>query len=301
MSPFFRRSLVRASLPLLGLVIALPLQAADTLEKIRQTKTITLGNREAARPFSYLDAEKKPVGYSLELCQRVVESVKKELKLAELRVNYVTLSGAERIPKLQDGTVDLECGSTTNTKARQQKVDFSYTIFVAGMKILSADSALQQPDALAGKKVAISKGTTSEKLFTELRDSEIASMQLVTYPSNADAMKALQSGAVAAFPQDDVLLTGMLAGQADAKRFRLTESYLSIEPYAIMVRKGDDKLLAIVDRTLQQLYTSGEINTIYNRWFETDALKVPMSRLLRESIARPTKEAGIARVLGYTL
>lgn len=275
--------------------------AEDTLDKIRQTRTITLGNREAARPFSYLDADKKPVGYSVDLCLRVVETLRKELKMPDLKVKYVTLSGAERIPKLMDGTVDLECGSTTNTKARQEKVDFSYTIFVAGMKILTADKGVTQPASLSGRKVALSKGTTSEKLFTQMRDAELGSMQLVSYPSNAEAFKALQSGQVVAFPQDDILLMGMLASAPDAQKYSLTDSYLSIEPYAIMVRKGDEALLSAVDRTLRGLYSSGQINAIYERWFENESIKLPMSRLLRDSFSRPTKEAGFARVLGHSL
>lgn len=285
----------------LSCLAIVPAVQADTLEKIRQTRSITLGNREAARPFSYLDADKKPVGYSVDLCLRVVDSLRKELKLPDLKVKYVTLSGAERIPKLLDGTIDLECGSTTNTKARQEKVDFSYTIFVAGMKMLTADNSVTQPTTLVGKKVALSKGTTSEKLFTQMRDAELTNMQLVTYPSNAEAMKALQAGQVAVFPQDDILLMGMLSTAPDAQRFHLTESYLSIEPYAIMVRKDDEALLSIVDHTLRQLYVSGQINAIYERWFNTESIKVPMSRLLRDSFSRPTKEAGFARVLGHSL
>ena len=285
---------------LLTLSAALPAHAADTLDKIRETRTITIGNREAARPFSFVE-NGQPTGYSIELCKRVADAVKKELKIADLKVNYVTVSGAERIPKLQDGSIDLECGSTTNTVARQQKVDFSYTIFVAGMKILSADPTLKTPEALRGKKVALSKGTTSEKLFQQLHDTAMKDMQLIVYPSNAEAFKALQSGAVAAFPQDDVLLSGMVAGQADAQKFKLSPNYLSVEPYGIMVRKGDARLLAIVDHTLQQIYTSGEINTIYGHWFDTATMQFPMTGLLRDAILRPGKDAGFARELGYTL
>jgi glutamate/aspartate transport system substrate-binding protein len=285
---------------LLTLAVALPAHAADTLDKIRETKTITIGNREAARPFSYVE-NGQPTGYSIELCKRVADAVKKELKIPDLKVNYHTVSGAERLPKLQDGSIDLECGSTTNTVARQEKVDFSYTIFVAGMKILSTDPALKSPESLRGKKVGLSKGTTSEKLFTQLHDSVFKDIQLVVYPNNAEAFKALQSGAVAAFPQDDVLLSGMVAGQPDAQKFKLSSNYLSVEPYGIMVRKGDARLLAIVDRTLQQIYDSGEINTIYGRWFDTATMKFPMSGLLRDAILRPGKDAGFARELGYTL
>lgn len=274
----------------------------DTFEKIRQTRTITIGNREAARPFSYLDDQKQPVGYSIELCLKAVEQLRKDLKMPDLKVQYVTVSGAERIPKLLDGTIDLECGSTTNTKSRQEKVAFSYTIFVAGMRLLTrTNSGVTGHAALAGKPVALSKGTTSEKLFTQLRDAEVGTMKLMQFPNNLEAVKALEAGTVAAFPQDDVLLTGLLSTRADASRYALVGDYLSVEPYAIMMRKSDDRLQAAVDKSLKQLYASGEINAIYEHWFNTDTLKLPMSRLLRDSIMRPSKEAGIARVLGYSL
>lgn len=277
-------------------------QSADTIDKIRQTKTVTIGNREVARPFSYLNEQKQPVGYAIDLCLKVVEQLRKELSMPDLKVRYVTLSGAERIPKLVDGTVDMECGSTTNTKARQEKVDFSYTYFIAGMKILvPRNSEVNGPQALAGKTVALSKGTTSEKLFTQLRDGEIGSMQLVQYPNNADALKALEEGKAAAFPQDDILLTGLVSIKPNRDDFKLTTSYLSVEPYGVMVRKGDARLLATIDRTLGGLFVSGEIVKIYNTWFNTDKLRIPMSRLLHDSIARPSKDPGVALLLGYAL
>ncbi|GAA5181522.1 glutamate/aspartate ABC transporter substrate-binding protein [Niveibacterium umoris] len=298
----FVRSTVGIAICLAAPLLHAESTAADTLEKIRQTHTITIGNREAARPFSFLNDQKQPVGYSIDLCLKAIDQIKKDLKLPELKVQYVTVSGAERIPKLQEGAIDIECGSTTNTKARQEKVDFSYTIFVAGMKLLTrTNSGVANHVALAGKPVALSKGTTSEKLFTQLRDSELGSMKLVQFPSNLDAIKALESGSVAAFPQDDVLLTGLLSTRADASRFALVGDYLSVEPYAIMVRKSDDRLLAIIDKSLKQIYASGEINAIYERWFNTETLKLPMSRLMRDSVMRPSKEPGIARVLGYSL
>ncbi|WP_417070680.1 amino acid ABC transporter substrate-binding protein [Niveibacterium terrae] len=285
-------------LPSLGAVAATP----DTLEKIRQTHQITLGTRDAARPFSYLDEQKKPVGYSVDLCLKAVEQIAKELKITDLKVNTVTVSGAERIPKLLDGTIDLECGSTTNTKVRQEKVDFSYTIFIAGMKIATrVDSGIAQPATLAGKTVALSRGTTSEKLFTQLRDSEIHSMKLQLFPNNTDAMKALLAGKVQAFAQDDVLLAGLLSTQGGGGKFAVVGDYLSIEPYAIMMRKGDTRLRSAVDRALTAVYSSGEINTIYKRWFATDKVKLPMSALLRDAVTRPSRDPGIARLLGYSI
>jgi glutamate/aspartate transport system substrate-binding protein len=286
------------TLPALSAGAATP----DTLDKIRQTHQITLGTRDAARPFSYLDEQKNPVGYSVDLCMKAVEQIRKELKIADLKVNTVTVSGAERIPKLLDGTIDLECGSTTNTKLRQEKVDFSYTIFIAGMKIATrAGSGITQPSTLAGKTIALSKGTTSEKLFTQLHDSEIHSMKLQLFPNNTEAMKALLAGKVEAFAQDDVLLAGLLSAQGGSGKFAVVGDYLSIEPYAIMMRKGDTRLRSVVDKALTTLYSSGEINAIYKRWFATERMKLPMSGLLRDAITRPSRDPGIARLLGYSI
>lgn len=286
----------------IAMLAGLPAHAADTLERIRQTQTVIIGNRESARPFSFVDEQKQPAGYSVELCQRVVERLRKDLKLPNLKAQYVTVSGPERIPKLTAGAIDMECGSTTNTKARQAQVDFSYTMFVAGMKILSrADAGVTDAQSLGNKAVALSKGTTSEKLFGQLKDSEQRGMQLQVFSSNADAFKALATGKVSAFPQDDVLLMGMISNLPDKNRYVLSSDYLSVEPYAIMVRKGDTEFLSEIDKALADMYKSGEINKIYDRWFNTGAMRVPMSSLLKEAITHPAKDTGFAKILGYSL
>ena len=292
----------------LALCAVLPLSAlaqapapADTLTRIRDTRTITLGVREAARPFSYLNEQKQSVGYSVDLCLAAVEEIKRTLKLPDLKVNYKLVSGPERIPKLEAGEIDLECGSTTNTKARQDKVAFSYTIFVAGIRVLTPKGTkIDSVKDLIGLPVALSKGTTSEKLFTQLNANDIK-MDLQTFSSNGDAYKALKAGKVRAFPQDDSLLMGMAAFDNALDALGLSSAVLSVEPYAIMMRKGDTALGAIVDRTLGRLYASGEIETTYKKWFATDRLTINMSRLTRDSFVRPNKEAGVAMLLGYSI
>jgi glutamate/aspartate transport system substrate-binding protein len=191
---------------------ALAQGTGDTMAKIRSSKTIVLGVREAARPFSYLNEQKQPVGYSVDLCLNAVEEIKKELKLGELKVQYKLVSGPERIPKLLSGEIDLECGSTTNTRARQEKVDFSYTFFVASMRVLTPKN--MQVDSLKdlnGLNIALSKCTTSEKLFKQLESGELQQARLESYASNTEAYKALKDGKVRAFPQDDSLLIGLAA------------------------------------------------------------------------------------------
>lgn len=296
---------IASSLAILGLLFvssSVFAETPDSFARIRQTQTITIANREASRPFSFVDDKGQASGYSVELCQRVVERMRKDPKLRNLKVQYVTVSGAERIPKIKSGEADMECGSTTNTKARQEQVGFSYTIFVAGMKILTRkNSGISDVHSLTNATVALSKGTTSEKLFTQLRAQELGSTVLKTYNSNTEALKALQGGAAVAFPQDDVLLSGLLSTLPDRDQYSLTGDYLSIEPYAIMVRKDDNELRSFIDKTLSELYASGEINKIYEKWFNTASLQVPMSRLTREAFSRPASDSGFAKVLGYTL
>lgn len=282
-------------------VVALPVHAADTMAKIRETRTIVLGVREAARPFSFVNAQKQSVGYSVDLCLNAVDEIKRELKLSDIKVQYKLVTGPERIPKLLAGEIDLECGSTTNTQARQEKVDFSYTFFVAAMRVLTPkDVQVEAVKDLNGLQIALSKGTTSEKLFTQLAAGELQA-QLTTFNNNGEAYKALREGKVRAFPQDDSLLLGMAASDKALDSLNLSSLALSVEPYAVMVRKGDTGLLAAVDRSLARLYASGEINALYDKWFKTDALTIKMGRLTRDSFTRPNKQAGVAMLLGYSI
>ena len=292
----------RAALLAAAAVVAtLPAHAADTMAKIRETRTIVLGVRESARPFSFVNAQKQSVGYSVDLCLNAVDEIKRELKLADIKVQYKLVTGPERIPKLVAGEIDLECGSTTNTMARQEKVDFSYTFFVAAMRVLtSKDLQVEAVKDLNGMPIALSKGTTSEKLFTQLAGGELQA-QLTTYASNVEAYKALREGKVRAFPQDDSLLLGLAAADKALDSLNLSGLALSVEPYAVMVRKGDTALLAAVDRSLARLYSSGEINALYDKWFKTEALTIKMGRLTRDSFARPNKQAGVAMLLGYSI
>ncbi|KQV90458.1 amino acid ABC transporter substrate-binding protein [Rhizobacter sp. Root1221] len=288
----------------LALSLALPAFAeapADTLTRVRETRTITLGVREASRPFSFQNEQKQSVGYSVDLCLAAVDEIKRTLKLPELKVNYKVVSGSERIPKLESGEIDLECGSTTNTKARQEKVAFSYTIFVAGIRVLvPKGTKVDSVKDLAGLPVALSKGTTSEKLFNQLNASDVK-MQLQTYANNTEAYKALKDGKVRAFPQDDSLLLGLASYDNALDTLGLSSVALSVEPYAIMMRKGDTALGAVVDRSLSRLYTSGEIDALYKKWFSTERLTIQMSKLTRDSFTRPNKEAGVAMLLGYSI
>jgi glutamate/aspartate transport system substrate-binding protein len=274
----------------------------DTLARIKDTRSITLGVREASVPFSFLNEQKQSVGYSVELCLAAVDEIKSQLKLPELTVKYTVVSAAERIPKLLAGEIDLECGSTTNTKARQEKVDFSYTFFVAGMRVMTRKGVvIDTVRDLNGMPVGVSKGTTSEKVFTQLQNGSDTKMTLTQYPNNLDAFKALRDGKVKAFPQDDALLLGIASREKALADFALSELALSVEPYAIMMRKNDSALGKMVDGALARLYQTGKINALYSKWFTNSTLSIPMSRFTRDSFTRPNREAGVAMLLGYSL
>lgn len=288
----------------LALCQSVPAQTGgdSTMKKIRSTGTIVLGVREAARPFSFVNAQKQSVGYSVDLCLNAVEEIKRELKLPDLKVQYKLVTGPERIPKLLGGEIDLECGSTTNTRARQEKVAFSYTFFVAAMRVLTPKAVVVETvKDLAGQPIALSKGTTSEKLFTQLAANELRGTPIQSFASNLDAYKALKEGKVRAFPQDDSLLLGLASNDKALDALALSDLALSVEPYAVMARQGDTALLAAVDRSLARLYASGEINALYAKWFATDALTIKMGRLTRDSFTRPNKEPGVAMLLGYSI
>jgi glutamate/aspartate transport system substrate-binding protein len=299
---FFFRSGALKLLVLLAATSAMQAQAADTLAKIRNSKVIVLGVRDSARPFSFLNEQKQSVGYSVDLCLNAVEEIKRELKLPDLKVQYKLVSGAERIPKLLSGEIDMECGSTTNTKARQEKVDFSYSFFVASMRVLTAKTlTVDAVKDLSGLPIALSKGTTSEKLFTQLGNGELKASEMQTFQNNDDAYKALKGGKVRAFPQDDSLLIGMASNDKALDVLQVSNLALSVEPYGVMVRKDDKALLAIIDHSLAQTFSSGEIDRLYNKWFTTSALTIKMGKLTRDSFTRPNKEPGVAMLLGYSI
>lgn len=303
MSPLSVHLLRATLIPFSLALAALPAQAAvDTMSKIRETRTIVLGVREAAAPFSFVNAQKQPVGYSVDLCMNAVEEIKRELKLPDIKVQYKPVSGPDRIPKLLAGEIDLECGSTTNTMARQEKVDFSYTFFVAGMRVLTSQSLhVDTVKDLQKQPVALTKGTTSEKLFRQLAEGELRDSKFTTYDNNSEAFKALKEGKVRAFAQDDSLLQGLVSNDKTIDTLSLSRLALSVEPYAVMARKGDTALLAAVDRSLAQLYASGEIHKLYDKWFNTSTLTIKMGRLTRDSFVRPNKQPGVAMVLGHSI
>jgi len=265
-----------------------PAAPVDTLKRIADTGEIRLGVREASVPFSFLDAQKQPQGYSVDLCLVVAEAIKKELKLKRLDVKYVPVSSTNRIPALLEGRIDLECGSTTNTRDRQKQVAFAYTTFVAGIKMLALKSSnIASIEDLRGKTVVVTKGTTSEKMLKQLNDERLLKLTILETTDHNESFKAVEEARAVAFPMDDVLLYGLISKAKRPDDFAVVGKYLSVEPYAIMMRKDEPQLEKIVDRALVDLFRSGEIRRIYAKWFATRELTVPLNQYLKEAFAVP--------------
>lgn len=240
---------------------------AGTLDKIKRTGTISLGYREASIPFSYIGDNRQPAGYSVELCQRVAESVKRQLGLADLKIAWVQVAPGNRMAKLVGGEIDLECGSTTNTLSRQEQVEFSLLTFADGGSLLMKSGAAMAGLAdMGGRKIGVVPGTTTEKNLQQSLARGNVKAETVKLKDHAEGLVAVVEGRVDAYASDRVILVGLVLGSGHRKDLRLSEDLYSYEPYALMMRKDDSAFRLAVNRELARLYRSGEIYAIYDRW-----------------------------------
>ena len=249
-----------------SLAFAQPVQS--TLEKIKATNTITMGYREASLPFSYVGDDKKPVGYAIDLCTRVAAGIQQQLALNDLQINWMPVTPENRMAMVTSGTIDLECGTTTNTLSRQEQVDFSHMTFVDGGSLLvTTASKIDGLADIAGKRVAVIPGTTTEKVMAEALQKANVEVELVRVREHSDGIAALETGTADAYASDRVILIGLALTSKDPTKLTLSNQYLSYEPYGLMLRRGDADFRLAVDRVLSQLYRSGQIYPIYERWF----------------------------------
>lgn len=267
-------------LPLLALsfVMFFPLavRAAGTLDRIKASGTISLGYRTASVPFSYLGDDRLPRGYSVELCSKVAAAIARELQIADLKINWVAVTPANRMAKVKDREIDLECGSTTAALSRMKEVDFSLLIFADGGSYMTrTDSRIMSFGELAGKKLAVASGTTTQGTIAEaLKRSNIAA-EVVLVKDHEDGMAALAQGKVDAYASDRALLVGVALGSGSASIFRLASEFFSYEPYALMLRRDDHDFRVAVNRELARLFRTREIFPIYERWFGAVATPGP--------------------------
>ena len=239
-----------------------------TLKRIKDTGTFKIGFRENSPPFSYLGADKKPLGYSVDLCERIARATQQELKLADLKIQYVPVTVESRIDAVANGTVDIECGSTTMTLARQEKVDFTNLTFVDGGGFLVArGSAIRGVTDLAGKRIGVIPGTTTEgALKAELQRAGVTA-SLVSVPDHNRGFAAVQGGQADAYASDQIILVGLLVQANAADRFALADQQFSFEPYAFAMRRNDPDFKLAVNTVLARLYRGAQIMEIYERWF----------------------------------
>ena len=279
-----------------ALALALPAAAQEgTLKKIRDSGSITIGHRDASVPFSYYDDKQQVVGYAMDLCARIVDGVKKELKLANLETKLNPVTSATRIPLMANGTVDLECGSTTNNLERQKQVSFTITHFVTANRFVSKKSAnLKTVDDLKGKTVVSTSGTTNIKQITEIGAQKGLNLNILAAKDHAEAFLMVETGRAAAFVMDDILLYSLVAGSKSPKDYTISVDALSVEPYGIMLRRDDAPFKKVVDEAMIATYRSGAINAIYDKWFLKPIppkglnLNVPMSDAFKKVVASPT-------------
>jgi glutamate/aspartate transport system substrate-binding protein len=288
-----------AALLSIGLIGAsLPAQSQEptgTLAKIKKSGTITLGVRDGSIPFSYLDDKQQYQGYSVDLCMKVVTAVQKHLGLTALKVVLNPVTSANRIPLMANGTIDLECGSTTNNLERQQQVAFAPTMFVIGNRLLVKKSSnIKSVADMRGKTLVATAGTTTLKQMTILNKEQNLGMNIAVGKDHPESFLMLETGRAAAEANDDILLASQRANSKNPNEFDITKDALSVEPYGIMLRKGDPEFKKVVDDALVKLYKSDDINRIYNKWFMSPIppkgvnMNFPMPPQLKAVFDKPT-------------
>ena len=286
-----------------GLIVALFIAGAmsgtasaqDTLKKIKDSGTITLGHRDTSIPFSYYDDKQQVVGYAMDICMKVVDAIKANLKMPKLDVKLNPVTSATRIPLMANGTIDLECGSTTNNLERQKQVWFATTHFVTANRFVSKKSSkLKTVDDLKGKTVVSTSGTTNIKNATEINVEKKLGMNIIAAKDHAESFLTVESGRAVAFFMDDILLYDRVANSRDPKEWMIGSEAYTVEPYGIMMRKDDVEFKKVVNGAINALYKSGEINKIYGKWFLKPVppkgvnLNVPMSAPFKKVVAKPT-------------
>ena len=277
---------------------ALAEELTGTLKKIKETSSITLGHRESSIPFSYYDDQQNVIGYSQELMLKVVAAVKDELKLSSMTIKMLPVTSQNRITLVQNGTVDIECGSTTNNTERQKQVAFSNTIFVIGTRLLTKkDSGIKDFPDLAGKNVVTTAGTTSERLIRKMNEDKKLGMNIISAKDHGESFLTLETGRAVAFMMDDALLFGEIAKAKKPAEWTVVGTPQSFEAYGCMMRKDDPQFKKVVDTILAKVMTSPEIDKIYTKWFLSPVppkglnLNFPLSPDLAKAYKSPNDKA----------
>ena len=275
----------------LACALSVPAQAADTLAKVAADNKITFAYRDSSVPFSYLAGADKPVGFGVEISNAVLAAVQKALGKNDIQVGWQSVTSANRIPLLVNGTIDLECGSTTNNSARGKEVSFATNYFYTGTRLMvKKSSGIHNWADLKGKKVAITTGTTNMQVVRRYNDEKSLNLEIIGTKDHADAAMLVESGRADAFAMDDILLFGLKANAKDPGALDVVGESLQVEPYACMVRKDDPKFKALVDGVINDMMKSGAFTKLYNKWFmepippRNQAIGLPMSKELEDNL-----------------
>jgi ABC-type amino acid transport substrate-binding protein len=263
------------TLLVLAISCAIPrLVLADTLAQIKKSGEIRIGYRTDAAPMAFKDSSGEATGYSVDLCRRIATAVKEDLKLTDLKVTFVPLTSANRIDAIVNNKADIECGATTMTLSREEKVDFTLMTFVTGGSLLTlADSGIKTLSDTAGKTVAVVSGTTSQTALKNYLAKNLIDAKVVEVPSREEGMKQLDAKQVAAFASDQVVLLGQIIQSAEPQKYSMTRELFSYEPYAFVVRRNDSEFRLVANRALAQIYRTGQIEQLYGRWFGKAGIK----------------------------
>jgi len=262
---------------------------SPTLDSIKKAHVVRLGYRESSPPFSFLDQANRPIGYSLELCEAIVDEIGVEVDDANLKIEYVKVTSDDRIPAVVQNKIDLECGSTTANAERSRQVAFSPLIFVAGTKLMVPKaSAVSGATDLKGKTVVVTKGTTNEQAMHNVDKKFALGLNIIASPDHEQSYQMLVDGKADAFATDDILLYGLIARHKAQDKFRVTGEYLSYDPYGIMFRKGEPQLAAVVERTFRKLGSNRDLIPLYNKWFVS---RLPTGEKLNVAISPQLEEA----------
>jgi glutamate/aspartate transport system substrate-binding protein len=270
-------------------------EPTGTLKKIKESGTMTLGVRETSVPFSYQDDKQKFQGYSLDLCMKVVDQVRKELALPNLKVELVATKPATRIPLLANGTTDLQCDGASITAERKNQIAFSPTVFFTGNRLLSKKSSnVKTLDDMKGKPIVSVSGTTNIKQISQLNTERQLGMNVLTASEDNEAFMMVETGRAVAFAQDDIHSAALIANAKNPGAYVISDEPLSADPYGLMFRRDDPQFKSVVDKAIVGVFQSGEIDKIYVKWFQSPIppkgmnLNWPMSKYLKAAIAHPT-------------
>jgi glutamate/aspartate transport system substrate-binding protein len=273
------------------LLTAGPAAHAQTLDKVKASGSIAVAYRESSIPFSYLDDKAQPTGFGWEICGRIVDEVKKATGRADLKITTQAVTSANRIPLLVNGTIDIECGSTTNNSDRGKQVAFATNYFYTGTRLLvKAGSPIKSVADLKGRKVVSTTGTTNFRIMRALNDERSLGFELIGAKDHSESQLVVASGRADAFAMDDILLYGLAASSANPREWSVVGESIQVEPYAIMLRRDDPTFKALVDGVLARLMDSGEFERMYTRWFQSPIppkgvnLNAPMPQELRDNL-----------------